>query len=228
MAHDEHIRQIDGAFNAEVGWLTQQAWLVAQERGASLRIEKLLEKEQTVCNLSQPNFDVVACNIAQEQIEQTSTLLGIEAELHPRASWEPPLLPPEGSIAVGFHVSGGMPGWYVDGGIYIFAADTSGNFHLFQPFIGGGGTTSFFGEASPVVLVSNAPLTAIQGISVNVWGSAEALGSAGGDIISFSDKYNQHYGGVQISSLGIGFSIPTPFEFHGGATNTFKPLWRGK
>jgi len=227
LARHQAAEAADGAFDVEVGWPTQQEWLTAQGYATALRTERVLENARQVCNPTHASFDVVSCNVAQTQAQQKASLLGIEAALHPHASWEPSLPPPQGSLAVGIHVSGGLPGWYVDGGIYLFAVDTRGHFSLFQPFLGGGGTTSFFGEITPVVMVSNAPLEALPGNSVNIGGSIEIGRSFGIDSVAFSDAYGQYYEGVQLSLAGWGGAFDpvnkVPVEFHGGATHTLNP-----
>ncbi len=120
-----------------------------------------------------------------------------------------------------------MPGWYGDIGIYIFAIDTSGSIAFLQLFVGGGGTTSFFGEITPVVMVSNAPLSALAGNSVNVGGSVNWAPSYGVDAITFQDAYAQRYEGIQFSAFDLGGPFTPvkkiPVEFHGGATHTFEP-----
>ena len=227
LARHQAAEAADRAFDAEVGWPTQQEWLTAEGYATALQAEGILEEARQVCNPSRPEFDVVACNIAQNQAQQEVELLGLEAGLQPHSSWEPTLPPPKGSIAVGIHASGGLPGWYGDIGIYIFAIDTRGSVALLQPFVGGGGTTSFFGEITPVVMVSNAPLSALPGNSVNVGGSIEIEKSFGVDSVTFHDAYGQHYEGVQLSLWGWGGAADPvqklPVEFHGGVTHTFKP-----
>ena len=135
------------------------------------------------------------------------------------------------SIGIGGHVSGGL-GVYGDLGVYGFTADTGGDVGFVQLYVGGGGTTGIFGEITPVIFISNAPLEKWPGPSVNVGGSVETGFSFGFDLVLWKDKQGHHYYGVQLTLpvFGAGGSpeFALPVEFHGGLSYTFNALWRRK
>ena len=135
------------------------------------------------------------------------------------------------SIGIGGHVSGGL-GVYGDLGVYGFTADTGGDVGFVQLYVGGGGTTGIFGEITPVIFISNAPLEKWPGPSVNVGGSVETGFSFGLDLVLWKDKQGHHYYGVQLTLpvFGAGGSpeFALPVEFHGGLSYTFNALWRRK
>ncbi|RME57859.1 RHS repeat-associated core domain-containing protein, partial [Candidatus Parcubacteria bacterium] len=149
--------------------------------------------------------------------------------------WRPPSPEsdsgPTVSVGVGFHANGGA-GVYGDTGLYVIAIDTKGHAQMFQPFAGGGGTTSMFGEITPVLFVSNAPLSKWPGWSANVGASVEIGPSIGVDKIWFKDQQGKLYHGIQISpGVGVGATIPfpmLPIEFHAGPAYTWPPILRIK
>jgi len=136
------------------------------------------------------------------------------------------------TLSIGFGVHGSLGiGGYGDLGDYIVAGDTTGHLQLLQPYAGGGGTTGIFGEVTPVVFISNAPLEKWPGWSVNVGGSIELGFSVGADVVVWKDEQGHHYFGLQITpGIGLGYSpeFALPIEFHGGASHTWKPVWRLK
>jgi hypothetical protein len=214
-----------------VGGLTPEEWYQAQQRAVALRIERAQRQAGEVCTTN-PG---VACQIAWEQANQRILDITLEAGLRPQASPPPPVIEtgvqlPTLSIGFGVHASRGI-GVYDDVGAYIIAGDTTGDRQLLQPYAGGGGTTGIFGEITPVVFISNAPLEKWPGWSVNVGGSVEFWVSVGVDGVLWKDEQGHHYFGLQITpGVGLGFSpeFALPVEFHSGASYTWEPLWRLK
>ncbi len=231
---DAHSRQpADINFDAEVGDLPPEEMYRLQQRAAALHIEQVQQQVQEICTTN-PG---IACHIALEQSNQRILGITLEAGLRPQTSLSPPMIEtgvplPTLSMGVGAHASVGIGG-YGDAGAYIIAKDiTEDGWHFqFQPYAGGG-TTGAFGEVTPVIFISNAPLEKWPGWSVNVGGSVESGWSVGADMVQWKDEQGNHYGGLQLTLpfFGAGGSpeFALPIEFHGGASHTWEPLWRLK
>jgi len=228
-ARDEAIQQAELDFNAKVGGLTPEAWYQAQQRAVALRIEQVQQQAREVC-ATKPGL---ACQIAWEQANQRILEITLVAGLRPKTPYlmETQASLPILSIGFGVHASGGI-GVYGDTGFYVAAVDTTGDMAFLQLYTGGGGTTGVFGEVTPVVFISNAPLEKWPGWSVNVGGSIEGGVSVGADVVLWKDEQGHRYCGLQLTLplLGVGGSpeFALPIEFHGGASYTRDPLWRLK
>ena len=216
-------------FDAEMGGLTPEEWYQAQQWAVALRIEHA-QQARAIC----ARYGEGSLKWAQvwEQANQRILDITLEAGLRPQTPYlkETPAPLPTLSIGFGAHASGGI-GVYGDVGFYIAAVDTTGDMAVLQPYAGGGGTTGAFGEVTPVVFISNAPLEKWSGWSVNVGGSIELKFSVGLDGVLWKDEQGHRYFGLQMTpGIGISFSpkFALPVEFHGGITYTWNPLWRRK
>ena len=146
------------SFDAEVGDISPETWQQVRQRAIALHIVQVQQSAHETCATDSG----AACQIAWEQASQRILGVTLEAGQNPQI---PSPLPATGtgvhlptlSVGIGGHLSGGIAA-YGDVGAYVIAGDTTGYIQILQPYQGGGGTTGIFGEATPVIFISNAPL----------------------------------------------------------------------